>query len=164
MLTKRDGGFTVEPVNIRDLEPPPLTVPLSVDGSEVLTFDIGGPSGWAALHSPDTARAGLVVLLRFGPESDDPQAPILVRELHVAAIPGGSAPLSSPLLRMLPLARMVAAVNRESIREQLRPMLMPWNVGQAQHVGSRLIRWQFQPDGPTPLPQPNLELEVPNDR
>lgn len=163
LLTEWDKGSTVTGVNIRDQEPPPLAVPLSLDGSEVLTFDVGGPSGWAAFHSPEASRAGLTLQLRFGPETMDPRAALQVRELHVAADPRGAA-FSSPLLRTLPFSRMVAAVNREVVREQLRPLMPAANMIESASFGSGLIAWTFKPLEPVVANQPILALTVPSDR
>lgn len=164
LLTEWDNASTVSGVNIRDREPPPLAVPLSLDGSEVLTFDVGGPSGWAAFHSPEAARAGLTVQLRFGPETKDRRAPLQVRELHVAADPREGPAFSSPLLRTLPFSRMVAAVNREAIREQLRPLMPPANMIESASFGSGLIAWTFKPIEPVMAERPDLKLTVPSDR
>lgn len=163
LLTQRDNGSTVSGVNIRDQEPAPLVVPLSLDGSEALTFDVGGPSGWAAFHSPTATQAGFALQLRFGPETADPMSPLQVRELHVAAHQPDAA-FSSPLLRTLPFARMVAAINRQTIREQLRPLMMPANAIESHSFGSGLISWMLPPVEPPAMPAPELKLRVPDDR
>src|SRR5690349_2123810 len=112
-------------VNIRDTQPEPLVVPLSTDGSESLTFDVGGISGWAAYHSGETERRGLMVRLRVTPASADQDAPIEMRELRVAA--GEGAIFNSGLLRTIPFPRIIAAINRPTIAEQIRPFLAPYN-------------------------------------
>jgi hypothetical protein len=113
-------------VNIRDEQPEPLIVPLSTDGSEALTVDVGGISGWAAYHSPETQQRQIGVLLRLGPETASPDAAIEVRELQVWAREGSV--FHSPFLRTIPVARIVAAVNRPGVAEQLRRLLPPANM------------------------------------
>jgi hypothetical protein len=114
--------------NIRDEQPEPLVVPLSTDGSEALTFDVGGISGWAAYHSPETQQRQIGVLLRVGPQTGSPYAPIEVRQLQVWA--GEGSVFNSPFLRTIPVARIVAAVNRPSVAIQLRDrgLLPPANM------------------------------------
>jgi hypothetical protein len=108
-------------VNIRDEQPEPLVVPLSTDGSEALTVDVGGISGWAVYHSAETQQRGIAVRLRLGPERAS-QA-VEIRELQVSAHDGKV--FHSPFLRTIPITRIVAAVNRPSVAEQLRPLLPP---------------------------------------
>lgn len=147
-------------VNIRDEEPAPIVIGLSLDGSEALTFDPEGPSGWAAFHSPTSAGFGLQ--LRFGPESAERTSPLQVRELHVAAH-AAEAAWSSPLLRTLPFARMVAAVNRAAVRERIRPLLMPANFIETHSFSPRMA-WTLPPVEPPTMVAPTLRLEVPGDR
>lgn len=148
-------------MNISDEERAPRVVPLSLDGSEALTFDTGGQSGWARFHSPEAGRAGLTLFLRFGPEGTAQDAPLQVRELYVAA--DSEAAFSSPLLRTLPFARMVAAVNRRTVRDELRRYMLPANVVQILRVGLS-PGWRMELVDPVPAERPNLEIEVPADR
>jgi len=152
--------------NLRDVERgqagrDPLAVPLSVDGSEVLTFDVGEKHGrgWAAYHSPLVADVGVAVELRFGPESATQDAPLDIRELHfiTSSERGGSA-FSSALMRTIPIARIVAAVNRPAIRQELLPYMPPWSYVQSGREGSPLVSWRFPPEKPAKLARPKLRI------
>jgi hypothetical protein len=112
-------------VNVRDEQPEPLVVPLSADGSEVLTVDVGGISGWAAYHSVETQQRQIAVWLRVGPETASPDAAIEIRELWVSTRDGSV--FHSPFLRTIPVARIVAAVNRPIVAKQLRSLIGPAN-------------------------------------
>lgn len=121
-------------VNARDEHPEPLIVPLSADGSETLTFDVGGISGWGAFHSKMTQEQQVHALLRVGPEASEPDSAIEVRELRIAlgTVEGGDLQeagqgFNSPLLRTIPFGRIVAAINRPTVAEALRPFLPPAN-------------------------------------
>ena len=149
-------------VDTRDLEPPPIVVTLSLDGSEALTFDPEGPSGWAAYHSPATRRSGFAVQLRFGPVDAEPTSPLQIYELHLATHRDRTS-WNSPLLRTLPFGRMVAAINRDSVRDRLRPLLMPANTIET-HGFSPRIAWTLPPDPPPTMSAPDLKLDVPEDR
>ncbi|SNR82354.1 hypothetical protein SAMN04488107_0062 [Geodermatophilus saharensis] len=137
-------------------------VTLSLDGSEALTFDPQGPSGWAAYHSPATHRSGFAVQLRFGPVDVEPTSPLQIYELHLATHRDRTS-WNSPLLRTLPFGRMVAAINRDSVRDQLRPLLMPANTIET-HGFSPRTAWTLPPASPPTMPAPELKLEVPEDR
>jgi hypothetical protein len=153
-------------VNVRDEQPEPLIVPLSTDGSEALTFDVGDaddrPIGWAAFHSAETRQHH--VLLRFGPETSSPDAAIEIRELHIAA--GDGSAFNSPFLRTVPLSRIVAAVNRPGVAEQIRPMLGPVNMIMSGHVAgsSGMWAWQLPPREKVPLQPKRLHVKDPGTR
>ncbi|WP_130445345.1 hypothetical protein [Kribbella rubisoli] len=148
--------------NVRDDQPEPLVVPLSKDGHESLTFDVGGISGWAGYHSPETEERQLLVQLRVGPETDDPDAPIEMRELRVAAQSG--AAFNSAFLRTIPVARITAAINRPAIAEQLRPLLAPTNEIQADDFpGSGQWVYALPPRSRATL-RPKLKIKDPGTR
>jgi hypothetical protein len=151
-------------VNIRDEQPEPLVVPLSTDGSEVLTVDVGGISGWAAYHSAETQQRQIGVLLRFGPETASPDALIEIRELRLWA--GKGSVFHSPFLRTIPVARIVAAVNRPSVAKQLRdrPLLPPANmIVSGDFPGSGQWAYTFPPRQKVTL-RPRLQLKDPGTR
>jgi hypothetical protein len=149
--------------NIRDEQPEPLTVPLSTNGRETLTFDIGGLSGWAAYHSDITQQRDAIVLLRFSAVSKDPDAPIEIQELRVAA-QGGA--FSSPMLRTIPLSRITAAVNRPAVLTDIRPLLpTATNMVQAGRTpGSRMWAYILPPRTPVKLRPPKLKIKDPGGR
>lgn len=153
--------------NVRDQEPEPLVVPLSIDGSEVLNFDVGGTGGiggWAAYHSPATGPDAVTVYLRVGPETSTPDSPVEIRELHFVAPTSGSAAFSSPLMRTVPVARITAAINRPATLELLRPLLPPWNMVESQGRGSGDVAWMLPPREVVRFPRPRLRLKVPEGR
>lgn len=128
-----------------DSEPDPLVVPLSLDGTESLVFDVGeGGAGWASYRSPALDERDAVVFVRFAHEGTTRDPAIELRELHVSA-DSGTAVFNSPLLRTIPIGRMTAAVNRPSVVAQLRP-LMPSSVLFSSGLpGSGLVLWTLPP-------------------
>jgi hypothetical protein len=156
-------------VIIRDQESAPLVLPLSLDGVETLSFDVGGHSGWAAYHSPASEEAGLWVWLKFAPEftpgGSDPTAPVEIREIKVvAAHPESPEPFNSPLLRLIPFDRMVAAVNHPDNIERVRPLLSVPNEVEREEPGSSSWRWRLPPDEPVRMQRPQLRIKVPSGR
>ncbi len=162
--------MTTPSVNIRDDEPEPLVVPLSRDGTESLTFDVGrdgkgvygGAVGWAAFHSPAAAAAELRVRLRFGLASYDAEAaPIKIVEMQVS-LARPEALFDSPLVRTIPFQRMTAAVNRKVNGERIRPLLAHPSMVESEHLpGSGLFAWALPPIEPVKAPRPRLRLSVP---
>jgi hypothetical protein len=151
-------------VNVRDEQPEPLVVPLSTDGSEALTFDVGGISGWAAYHSAEIKERGVYVLLRVGPESSALDAPIEVRELRLTADTDKGSVFNSPLLRTIPFARIVAAVNRPTVVEELRSRLALSNmVMDGDFPGSGQWAYVLPPRKKTTL-RPRLRVKDPGTR
>ncbi len=174
LLTEGNNGTRFEVMaNARDEQPEPLVVPLSKDGSESLSFDVGGISGWAAYHSPETNLRELTVLVRVGPESADADAPIALRELRVAASKPtdparrdalDASVFNSALLRTIPFARIVAAVNRTDIVELLRPLLAPANqIMSDSFPGSEYWTYVFPPEQ-RPTLRPKLKIKDPGAR
>jgi hypothetical protein len=148
-------------VNIRDEQPEPLVVPLSTDGSEHLTVDVGDISGWAAYHSAETQQRKIGVLLRFGPQTASPDAPIEIRELQISTRDGSV--FHSPFLRTIPITRIVAAVNRPAIAEQLRELLPPANKTRDEFPGSGQWAYALPPREPVAL-LPELKVTDPGGR
>lgn len=148
--------------NIRDAQPEPIVLPLSLDGTESLTFDVGGISGWAAYHSPATASGRVMIQLRFAPMSSEPDAAIDLRELRVAATEGAS--FISGLLRTLPFERIVASVNKPSTTATIRPLLAPTNLVYEDTPGSAQWTYTLPPRELARLPRPKLRVEVPAGR
>jgi hypothetical protein len=147
------------------MEPEPLIVPLSLDGSESLVFDVSG-SGLAAYDSPLARKSGVRVRLRFRPESGEPTGAVDVMELHlVAERRRGAAAFSSPLMRTIPISRIVAAVNRPVVRQELydRGLLPPSNLVEAD-LGTDLSAWLLRPREAVRLSRPKLRLRVPEGR
>jgi hypothetical protein len=152
--------------NLRDVEPEPLVVPLSLDGSESLTFDVSVGSGLAAYHSPMAQQAGITVRLRFRPESRSDMAAVDIMELNLIAGPEqGAGAFNSPLMRTIPISRIVAAVNRPQIRSELhaRHLLPPPNLIEGA-VDSRLYAWTLPPQTPARLARPKLRITIPEGR
>ncbi len=157
-------------MNVRDDEPQPLVVPLSLDGSEALTFDVGedgrgvfgGATGWAAFHSPAVTAAGVSVRFRFGPTSDDKNAPIQIKEMQVS-LTSRRTVFDSPLFRTIPFQRILAAVNRPLNRERIRPLLLYAGAVETQRLpGSGLMAWDLPPREPVKAQRPNLRVRVPS--
>ncbi len=161
---------TLPAMNVRDDEPQPLVVPLSLDGSEALTFDVGedgrgvfgGATGWAAFHSPAVTAAGVSVRFRFGPTSDDKNAPIQIKEMQVS-LTSRRTVFDSPLFRTIPFQRILAAVNRPLNRERIRPLLLYAGAVETQRLpGSGLMAWDLPPREPVKAQRPNLRVRVPS--
>lgn len=148
--------------NIGDVEPRPVVVPLSLDGSESLTFDAAGHTGRAAYHSPAVNQAGLWVLMRFGPSDSSPIPPIKLRELRVA-LDRPEALFDSPLFRTIPFSRISAAVNRAVNADRIRPLLPPVNVVMSGDYASGGAAWLLPPPQPVRAARPRLKLTVPAD-
>jgi hypothetical protein len=159
-------------VNARDDYPEPLIVPLSIDGSEALTFDVGGISGWGAFHSKTTQEHQVFALLRVGPETSEPDSPLEVRELRVALGTAGERGdlrdagdgFTSALLRTIPFGRIVAAINRPAIAAELRPLLPPANfVWDGAFPGSKAWTYVLPPSRKVTL-RPKLRVKDPGTR
>jgi hypothetical protein len=151
--------------NLRDEQPEPLVIPLSLDGAETLTFDVGGVSGWAAYHSPAVRQADANVKLRFGPESPDRGAPLDLRALQVTASPrDGGGTFNSPLIRTIPFARIIAAINRPEVVERLREYVPPWNLVDDRPPGSAMWAWVLGPREQVRMVRPRLRLDIPGGR
>lgn len=146
--------------NIRDLEPQPLLIPLSADGSEVLAVDVGAGSGWAAYHAPGISEAQIHVLLRLGPTDASEGAPLQIKEVHVAGATEGVL-LDSPLFRTIPFARISAAVNQPAIADALRPLVAPSFTVMTNNLGSGYGAWLLPPEKPIKPSKPRLKLKIP---
>lgn len=167
--------------NVRDEEPKPYVIPLSVDGTELLSFDATDKDdgrGWASYFSPQVARVRAMVLLRIGPE-DGPPAELVsvgdsfglaftadhaaasaleVRELRVAVGPK-TAGFASALLREIPFTRIEAAVNHPEHRRFLNGRVLPANAVSSGNTPGGVA--YTLPPASTPVELPNLEVEDP---
>jgi hypothetical protein len=141
-----------------------MVVALSLDGAETLTFDVGGISGWAAYHSPSVRQARANVRLRVGPESAGDTAPLDVRAVHVATLPGEGVAFNSPLMRTIPFARITAAINRPDVYARLRDYVQPWNLVDETPPGSPMRAWILGPREQIPMRRPRLKIHVPSGR
>ena len=139
----------------------------------MLSFDVGDlqhrrPYGWAAYFNPaghiadPDAGSYVAIYVRFAPESAEGDAAIEVRELHVAA--EGGAVFASPLLRTIPINRMVAAVNRPSTIGRIRPLLALSSAIETETLGSGVNRWMFPPREAAPVEEPTLRITDPGGR
>jgi hypothetical protein len=161
--------------NIRDEGPPPYLIPLSWDGSEVLSVEPRLLSGWAAYFSPEINEATAHVFLRFGPRSEpegqpdeaggDEQTPRLpeatpleIREVRVVLASGAS--LRSSILRSVPQDRIEAAINIPRHREVLMQLIKPASVV-ADSLPSSVGAWLFPPPRQE-MEKPDLRIEIPD--
>jgi hypothetical protein len=112
------------------VEPAPYLIPLSFDGSEVLSVDASSPArGWAAYLSPTVTQLGTTVVLRITPQPP-PATPagggtdtaLEVRELRVTA-GESSTGFASSLLREIPILRIEAAINQSTHRRRIAAYL-----------------------------------------
>ncbi|MEU9833276.1 hypothetical protein AB0D67_17260 [Streptosporangium sp. NPDC048047] len=180
-LTKGDAGVSVARVtNIRDIEPPPYVIPLSLDGREALTFEPQPQSGWAGYHSDELEQGGVQVFIRIGPRDEGtqkaevvfvdgkpgvrmvppevtPTTPLEIRELRVIAQSGADA--SSTVLRTIPWDRIEAAINQRAHRSVLAEWVKP-AFAVADSMPGESLSFAFRPD-PMQVRQPDLRLEVP---
>lgn len=146
--------------SIYDTQPAPLVIPLSLDGTECLVFDVGGPereptSGWAAFYSTEVEAAGLSVVLRFGALPDQP---LEIREFRVVAL-STEISFNSPLMRAIPFTRIVAAVNRPALLSEIRPLLARPNlIWEGRLPGSGYEVWTIPPRVRARMPRPKLRL------
>jgi hypothetical protein len=149
-------------VNIRDVEPAALVIPLSADGSESLSFDTApGGIGWASLHTPAISDAGLSLLLRVGPTTFDDDAPLKIVEMRVA-LRDREVLFDSPTFRTIPFARIVSAINRRVNRDRIRPLVGPANMVESERLpGSGNMAWTFEPLEATRAERPKLRVQVP---
>lgn len=163
--------------NVRDTEPEPFVIPLNLEGTELVSFDMVEPGGWAAYFSDATESA--YVLLRVAPEDGPPLEavfedgrpavrfpinhaegqPFEVRELHVAVRPH-TAGFASSLLREIPFTRIEAAVNHPLQRRTLARMVLPaGTIGMGSlPAGARFL---LRPEAVPRLSMPDLKVDDP---
>ena len=138
----------------------PYVIPLSLDGTESISFETRQFSGWASYISDGFNQARAVLLLHIGPCDNGPDAPYAILQVRLMTLQPVDFPGSS-LLRLIPWERIEAAVNQPSRRPVLADFITP---RAPQHPSSgpheNLGDWVFS--RPTePLPEPNLHLEIP---
>lgn len=150
----RRAGYAAQVTNIRDLEPPPYVIPLSVDGTEMLSFEPRELSGWASYFSPQVPE-GAMVLVRIGRQGKGNV--LQIRETRLVAVGEGEA--TSSLLRVIPWERIEAAINHPQHREHLDRLVKPGFVV-ADDVPGELMAYTIRPEPQKP-PKLNLKVEVP---
>jgi len=110
-------------------DPSPYLIPLSSDGSEVLSVDTGPDArGWAAYFSKTVTELDALVLLRIVPEAvlegrltgpgDRTDLALEVREVRIST-GQRAAGFASSLLREIPILRIEAAINQGAHRRHL---------------------------------------------
>jgi hypothetical protein len=154
--------------NIRDESPPGYVIPLSLDGTELLSFEPSEQSGWAVYFpNLDNTRAA-DVFIRVGPPSMDvggspsvlPEGvPLEIREVRVVL--GEAAQLRSAVLRSIPQDRIEAAINQPKPRKVLAEYVKPAFVV-AESVPGRMGAWLFRPPEHHGVKLPDLRLEIPD--
>jgi hypothetical protein len=113
----------------RVTEPAPYLIPLSFDGTEVLSIDASADArGWAAYLAPAVTQLGATVLLRIAPQAQpttqsspggrDRQTALEIRELRITAGEHTTG-FASSLLREVPILRIEAAINQSPHRRRL---------------------------------------------
>jgi len=144
--------------NVRDVEPEPYVIPLSLDGREALSFSPEVHRGWASYHSDAVSDMNAYVLIRIGPQGKGEDCPFEIRELRVV-VATETAGFGSPLLREVPATRIEAAVNQPDHREVLKRLVMPEFIV-ADSIPAPGVRWILRPDPIKPR-RPRLKINNP---
>lgn len=165
------GGYVGPVTNVRDEGPAPYVIPLSWDGTEVLSVEPRPLSGWAAYFSDEVNKASASVFLRLGPrwsgrsDAGEPAneriaqgTALEIREVRIVL--GSGAVLRSAVLRAVPQDRIEAAINLPEHRPTLRELVLPGSLV-ADDLPGQFGAWCLRPD-PHPLDKPDLRVEVPD--
>lgn len=163
-------GYLGPVTNVRNESPAPYVIPLSWDGTEVLSVEPRPLSGWAAYFSDEVGKASASVFLRLGPrwsgraDAGDPDTDrvaqstaLEIREVRI--ILNSGAVLRSAILRSVPQDRIEAAINLPEHRPALQELVMPGNIV-ADDLPGKFGAWCLRPE-PHPLDKPDLRVEVP---
>ncbi|WP_431900218.1 hypothetical protein [Nonomuraea sp. bgisy101] len=140
--------------NIRDLEPPPYVIPLSADGTELLSFEPREFSGWASFFAPQVPDNAMV-FVRIGPQKTG--RALEIRETRVVARSEGAA--TSGILRVIPWERIEAAINQPCHRAELDRLVSPAHVV-ADDLPGQLMAYTIRPEPQKP-PTLDLKVEIP---